>query len=211
VDASVRTARSRSRNPDVAMAAILEAATEEFARFGFKGARLEQIASRAGYDKRLISHYYGSKQKLYEDVISLHLNRLDKVVRAIPRDKAADASIAEFVETYMAFLAENIAHTWLVFQEEVEKIHTGRSRGRAMRSELFNVLSGIILTGQEMGEFRSDVDPERAVVTILGMCFHPFALRDSLSDFVNPWIDNSDGFDAHVRHVTEFALAALST
>ena len=43
-------------------AAILDAATQEFARHGLGGARVDRIAARARTNKRMLYYYYGGKE-----------------------------------------------------------------------------------------------------------------------------------------------------
>ena len=54
-----------NRNPDGTRAAILAAATREFAEKGFAGARIDLIASHARTNKRILNHYFGDKEALY--------------------------------------------------------------------------------------------------------------------------------------------------
>jgi AcrR family transcriptional regulator len=62
-----RTSRRRPsvRDPVRTRAAILAAATAEFASKGLKGARVDTIARRAGANKRMIYHYFADKEGLY--------------------------------------------------------------------------------------------------------------------------------------------------
>ena len=63
-------ARSRkTRNAEATRQAILAAATTEFARKGLGGARVDEIAARAHANKRMIYHYFGSKEKLFTAVL----------------------------------------------------------------------------------------------------------------------------------------------
>ncbi len=48
---------------------ILNAAREEFINTGLKGARMQEIADRAGVNKALLHYYFRSKEKLYEAAI----------------------------------------------------------------------------------------------------------------------------------------------
>ena len=48
---------------------ILAAAAEEFAEWGFAGARVDEIARRAGVNKAMLYYHVGDKAKLYEKVI----------------------------------------------------------------------------------------------------------------------------------------------
>ena len=58
--------KGRERDADVAREAILNAAETIFARNGFSGARVDDIATAAGYNKALIFHYFGDKLGLYQ-------------------------------------------------------------------------------------------------------------------------------------------------
>lgn len=56
----------RRRDPERARERLLEAAAEEFGAKGFSGARIREIAARAGLNQQLISYYFGGKAGLYE-------------------------------------------------------------------------------------------------------------------------------------------------
>ncbi|MEO1705173.1 MAG: TetR/AcrR family transcriptional regulator [Pseudomonadota bacterium] len=49
---------------------IKRAALTEFARHGFKGTGIDQIAARAGVAKRLIHYHFGSKEALWQQAVS---------------------------------------------------------------------------------------------------------------------------------------------
>lgn len=59
----------RTRDSDVARGAILAAAEEHFARYGFSGARIDAIAEASSYNKSLIFHYFTDKLGLYRAVV----------------------------------------------------------------------------------------------------------------------------------------------
>ncbi|WIG58252.1 MAG: Transcriptional regulator, AcrR family [Ktedonobacterales bacterium] len=67
---TVARKRGRERDSDAARTAILSAAREEFAAHGFSGARIDDIARAAGYNKALIFHYFGDKLGLYRTLMS---------------------------------------------------------------------------------------------------------------------------------------------
>ena len=52
------TRRAKPRDPERTRAAILGAAQREFAARGLSGARVDEIARRAGANKRMIYHYF---------------------------------------------------------------------------------------------------------------------------------------------------------
>ncbi|MEW9798224.1 TetR family transcriptional regulator C-terminal domain-containing protein [Alteromonas sp. CYL-A6] len=70
---------------------ILEAAEQAFARFGFKGASVQQIADMAGIPKTNLLYYFKSKQALYSAVFDNILNLwTSQFEQATPQDDPAD-------------------------------------------------------------------------------------------------------------------------
>ena len=57
------------RNPDATRARILAAAEELFAAAGFAGTRIDAVAAHSGANKRMIYHYFGGKEALFETVL----------------------------------------------------------------------------------------------------------------------------------------------
>ncbi len=57
------------RNPAATRARILAAAEELFAASGFAGTRIDAVAARSGANKRMIYHYFGGKEALFEAVL----------------------------------------------------------------------------------------------------------------------------------------------
>jgi AcrR family transcriptional regulator len=50
---------------------ILHAARDLFARYGYDGASIRQIAAGAGVDPALVHHYFGTKEKLFHEVLEV--------------------------------------------------------------------------------------------------------------------------------------------
>lgn len=59
---------ARQRDPERTKARILDAATEEFSAKGFAGARVSEIAARAGVNQQLIAYYFDGKEGLYREI-----------------------------------------------------------------------------------------------------------------------------------------------
>lgn len=67
--AKTRSSSRQTRDAEATRAEILVAAEEEFARFGFTGAKTDAIAARTGVTKAMIYYYFGSKDELYKAVL----------------------------------------------------------------------------------------------------------------------------------------------
>ena len=65
-----RTAQTpQRRDPVATRSKLLAAARREFADSGLAGARVDEIAARAGVNKQLVYHYFGDKDALYLAVL----------------------------------------------------------------------------------------------------------------------------------------------
>lgn len=68
--ASARPPRKRrAQPPEARRAAILAAALEEFSARGFEGARLDDVARRAGIAKGTIYLYFADKETLFQELV----------------------------------------------------------------------------------------------------------------------------------------------
>lgn len=57
------------RDPVATQNRILKAAKREFAQKGLGGARIDVVAEKAKSNKRMIYHYFGSKEQLFQKVV----------------------------------------------------------------------------------------------------------------------------------------------
>src|SRR5690349_22569112 len=61
--------KPQRRDPAATRQKLLTAARREFADSGLAGARVDEIATRAGVNKQLVYHYFGDKDALYLAVL----------------------------------------------------------------------------------------------------------------------------------------------
>jgi AcrR family transcriptional regulator len=59
----------RQRDPERTRQEILDVALAEFARNGYSGARVDEIAARTRTTKRMIYYYFTNKEQLYIEVL----------------------------------------------------------------------------------------------------------------------------------------------
>lgn len=75
---------------------IINAALKEFGKFGYKKTSAEQIASEAQISKGMIFHYFGTKLKLYEFLISYSYKYMKKAFS----QATIDTSGLDYIEQY---------------------------------------------------------------------------------------------------------------
>lgn len=138
---------------------IVEAAREEFAKRGFAGARVNQIATRAGVNKQLLFYYYHSKRGLFQAVLAQCATELEGALARLAPPSGAGAGggaggpLERLRLTLLAqfeFLERN--------PQMVSLIGQGARTGVAFQP-VINRLVVLLAEGQGRGQVRDDVDP----------------------------------------------------
>ena len=65
---------------------LLDAAYQEFARYGLAGARVDRIGEAADSNKAQIYHYFGGKTQLFDAVLERAIGEMEAEVPFDPRD-----------------------------------------------------------------------------------------------------------------------------
>lgn len=153
-------------------AALVTAGIELFSARGYYGASVDEIVNLAEVNKRMLYHYFGSKEALYSEVIrsvfsKLHLVELDAVDYA----ESATEAINTIFELYFSFLKENQDFVRLLMWEN---LNDGRflaeHDGLLAKAPLLKRLGAIIRRGQTVGEISESVDVRHLIVSLLGAC-----------------------------------------
>ncbi len=140
---------------------IVAAAREEFAKRGFAGARVDQIARRAGVNKQLLFYYYHSKRGLFQAVLAQTAGDLEVAFGRLtnpaggPLERLRLTLAAQF-----EFLAQNPQVVALLGQGT-------RSDGGAAFAPAINRLVVLLAEGQGLGKVRDDLDPHLAAAQAL--------------------------------------------
>jgi len=103
---------------------ILESALSHFAKNGFQGTSLSQIASGAKTQKQLITHHFGTKENLWREVVNRELGdgvELLKAVKKTAREKDPETAIRQFVHDYIHWCArKKDFHRLMVFDSQAD-------------------------------------------------------------------------------------------
>jgi len=84
---------------------ILDAAKDVFQQKGMTGARMQEIADKAGINKALLHYYYRTKEKLFEKVFEVAFSLfIPRVKEMMTSDKKIIDKISFFVENYLDML-----------------------------------------------------------------------------------------------------------
>ena len=109
--------RTAARGRDT-RAGLLEAARSVFARNGFDGASIRAITAEAGANLGAVTYHFGSKRKLYAEVLRHGLTPLvDRVGEAAAGKGAPLERLTRVVEVFFDHLATHADVPRLLLQE----------------------------------------------------------------------------------------------
>ncbi len=140
-------------------AAMLDAAEELFAAYGFTAVSVRDIAKQAGVSHALVHRYLGNKDDIYRKV----LERNEDVVAA------AAAGTDDLMEAVALMFREGLAHRQylrLVTHSALHGLPFDATMGRFPATELL-----IELAGRSKGEALpcGDVDPRVAIAAVVAL------------------------------------------
>ena len=200
------------RDPAATREALLAAAVAEFAREGFAGARVDEIARAAGVNKQLVYHYWGSKEALYraalETVYAEIREKERKLSLADLEPLEAMALLVGFSFDYLAEHPEFIA--LLADENRNEGSHLRASEPlQQMHMPFVEMLEATLQRGVAAGVFRDDYDAINLYISIAGISYFFFSNNHTLSAIFGRQLGARAALVQRRRHVIAFALNAL--
>ena len=167
-------AMRKPKAPEANRARIVEAAIDEFASRGFKGASMDAIAARTHTTRALINYYFGSKEKLYIAVLEQVYSEIRDAESKLDLDHLAPIdAVRRIVEFTYTYYVEHEGFVRLVVAEnQARGRHLRKSRTmRTLNRPIIDRLAGVIVRGQAEGLFARDIDPVEVhkAIAALGM------------------------------------------
>jgi len=137
----------RQRDAERTRSALLDAARVEFAAKGLAGARVSEIAERAGVNKQLISYYFGGKDGLHQAIVDAWHAQEDAEL------SDPQMPLADLVVGYL-----RVAHA----QRDLQRLFVresldGAAGGAPLEGEDEDLVR--MRARQERGELAPEVDP----------------------------------------------------
>jgi AcrR family transcriptional regulator len=185
---------------------ILDAAVRVFARQGFHGCRVSDIADEAGVAYGLVYHYFPSKEAMLD---TLFLERWDVMLATIADVDARDeleprAKLHEIA----SFIVDSYRHDpELMKVIIVEVTRAANSFGRTHLPkirEAYDGIAAIVEKAQAAGTFKATVEPEFAAMAFYG----------AIEQVLTAWIfdvlpHDGEDFDRAKRFVVETVCGGL--
>lgn len=182
---------------------ILHAAIRVFARKGFFGSRVSDIAKDAGVADGTIYLYFKSKDDL---LISVFEDKMDEILPAFrtAMEQVADplGKIRAFIRTH-GELVRNDPELAQVLQVELRQSSKFMKEYKPVKfNQLLELLAEAVEEGQKLGIIRPDVQPATVKRAVFG----------SLDELALHWVSRPNGFDleAAYNQLADILCAGLS-
>jgi TetR/AcrR family fatty acid metabolism transcriptional regulator len=166
---------------------ILDAAVRVFARQGFNGCRVSDIADEAGVAYGLVYHYFRSKDEVLD---TLFLERWNVLLDAIRETDRQDISPREKLFAIASFIVDSYRHDPdLMKVIIVEVTRAANSFGQthlAKIREAYELIADIVAKAQDEGAFKDSITPQFAAMAFYG------AIEQVLTGWIFELLPESD-------------------
>ena len=205
------TTRKRVRNPEASRERLLQAGVRLFADRGLDGVSVARIAREAHLNRRMIYHYFGSKDGLYRAVIRRAYEQLTSVdVELAHVLLPAEELLEKMIRAYYEFLAE---HPEVVRLLTWENLRRGRSAEAldisSLKAPIIEALRIALARGKREGRFRKSVDEKQLLISCMALSFFYFSNQYTVSQSLGFDLASPDAINRRVRHVVRLLLDGI--
>ena len=203
---------SAQHNPDRSRRRLLQSAIRLFSICGYHGVSVDQVVAAARINKRMVYHYFGSKEAIYQAALHEVYSRIEDIefhafeVGGTPREK-----LTRLLESYFRFLAENPEFTQFLLWENVEK---GRRITKAShflsKNPFTQRFRHIVEEGMRTGELRANLNVSHLLIHFIGLCFIYHSNRFSLSQSLNMDLADPKVREEGLRQVVSLVFGGIS-
>jgi AcrR family transcriptional regulator len=207
--------RSESLRPNADLPSqekILEIAETLFARRGYKGVGLREVARVSGLSKSALFHHFPSKLELYSAVVHRILTRIDETLST--PSSAADGPMQQLldrIEALVDALAASPTQAPLLlrslFEPEVAELQNAEVTTRLQH--IISGFSDLFIEGIAAGEIRSIPVPH-AMQGLIGMLVFHFASGEFGDEMLGKPVFSSGEIKRHKEYVVSLIANGLA-
>jgi AcrR family transcriptional regulator len=187
---------------------LLQASIHLFADRGFDGVAVDEIVAEAGVNKRMVYHYFGSKEGIYSAVLEQAYEGLraseEKFFTPRTMSSKPRKAVKDLVRLYFDFLRRNPDFVRLLLWENLQRgTHIGKTGPNVTKSPMLAHLQTLLDAGVAAGSFRRNLDARLVLVSLIGLCLVYFSNRHTLARTV--------GLDVSVPQIMNNAIEVTTS
>jgi len=155
---------------------ILQAARDIFLEKGKDGARMQEIADRAGINKALLHYYFRSKDRLFSQVFLIEIKSMfSNLFESISTETDFYTFLEKFIKTYLSLISprRNLLR-FILWESENTKIEfaqyvMGESKKWGFKENPLVDLTRTAITNKQI----KNIDAVNFILSLMGMCIFP--------------------------------------
>ena len=154
---------------------IFQSAIALFAEFGLNGARMEQIAEKAGTTKRMVVYHFKNKENLYLLVLEYVYTQIRASEKALSlADMPPVEALVHLVEATFDYHADHSDYIRIICMENMQRGRFMQQSNylRQVNRSALDLLEGILRRGKEKLLFSQTVDARDLHRLISSFSFH---------------------------------------
>ena len=154
---------------------LMESAELLFSRKGFDGTSVRDIAEAAGINTAMISYYFGSKEKLMEEIFERKSLNIKEKVDNLLKDDSLDPleKMYSLVDAYIdGILQRKTFHRILLCEQIINQNPSIVQMIDKMKAKNLEYINDLIKLGQKKGMFRKNIDIPMMTNTLVGTVSH---------------------------------------
>jgi len=164
--------------------AIVDASMDLFARRGYHGTSVAQIAQATGLTKGALYWYFKGKEDLFLTVLDRIRTRWrDEIISRVEASEGVRDKLEQLFEATSEMVASTdnpySMHLFLVAAGAQPEMTDFEDAIRSTYAEYMKLIAETIRNGQEDGEIKKDIDAESAALGIIG-CLEGIVLQARL-------------------------------
>jgi AcrR family transcriptional regulator len=190
---------------------IFDAATEVFEEKGYTGARMQEIADRAGINKALLHYYFRTKDQLFMAVFHVLLKKMfDKISSIFMEEATFKEKMRRFLDEHIDFLIKNPKLPLFLLNE----ISHNPELAEGLRESLQYAQLRDLIYERHSKELKGygikKSDMPQLMITIVGMSVFPVAARDLMA-IMMPQMNDNRKFNSFMQERKAFAAGFIMT
>ncbi len=184
--------------PEETKAKILEATDQLVGTLGFDATTTRDIAERSGVNKALIHYHFGSKDELLAALLEGYYDRLNRtMVGALGKSTEPEQQVADVIDAYAGFLAQNRTFC-LIVQREVA---SGRHVDKIVERTLPVFRLGTAWLGAVAPDAPAGLEHVHTLMSVYGMVVTYFTYGHVLAELTGQDPFSPEALEARRRHI----------
>lgn len=191
---------------------LLRAGTTLFAKSGYDGTTVDEVVAAARVNKRMVYHYFGDKERLYQAVLAEAYRSLEVVEAAVTsHESSLETMTGQIVRRYFDFLRDHPKFVRLLLWENLNEGRALRRFGfKLTKDPMLGALERFLQEGVAAGRIRADMDARHLLISLIGLCQIYSSNRYTLSQALGLDLAADEVREQGIRHVTRLLLDGIT-